>query len=1057
MGACLTAQPVRIWQDSIHLPSYREGDAVAVPQFAAWNSDPANYPYPARNSFTQQREDRLWRTVNLENEYLFCQVLPDLGGHLYGCRDKRNGREMFYANPVVKPGDVGLRGAWVAMGIESNFPIGHTRVSASPVDFAFRADPDGSARAVVEEIDRITGMQWRVEFVLRPASTVLEQRVLLYNRSPARWPYYWWADAGVAFDDPATRLVLPAHVVSTHTTPPQVVAWPVHPEGKDGTLVANHKDAGAWFAYESREPFFAIYKPASRSGLAHVADPKTVPGKKLWLWGTQDKSVQRDLTENFPTYVEMQAGLFQNQNTFAFLEPEQFRSFSDYWIPIEDLGGVARATRDAILNLQRRTDPALLLVELSATHSIKSATVRITQGNQEVYLAHTDLNPSASYSYTLQNASPAPYTVELTDSSGATLLRHTENVYDAATPGEVRLGQVPDPEWAGIAKTEERYFLSKGEFEELHQQWNLAFADYSQGLRQFPQSNALKKSLGRLYLSLNRFEQAAALLADAAAAGDDESVYDLGAAQAMAGRDSEALQTLGRVQPGSTFYKAATLQLACIAARARDDRTALARLQPLFSDPSEPARTGALQVALLRRSNRREEAAAALAKWQAVDPADTMLRFESTLLGRVDEDLWKHLSVDSERVLNLVDEYLRLGMESDALLLLDHVYPAVSSVELEPGAVPIVLNPLIAYYRAYCRSRLGQDASADLRAAAGYTRYLFPYRASSYAVLANASELQPQDALPHLLMARLLMNGLDIDRAVAEWQKARELDPKLPDVHVELARTLLEVKKDLPAALVVLREGLRADPGNAELRALAEHAQNAPSPAPPVSAATPSNPVEIARSALAKAASGDPNGAASMFDARVFSAEKQPDEVRRAYIEIQLQKVAPIARAGQCSNALDLLSRLGEEDSSLAFTLHGFANFMKASHFQYYMARIETICGDEKNARKRLAKISKTAEPVSSPEFVFPILAARQTDPDGAKSKIAAALDQVRGQLAKTADRSLAEYLNGALLEASGHDTEALEAFEQVINSGGDPWLVYLAGVEARQILAALK
>ena len=141
---------VHAWQDSIQLPTYRLGEA-AIP-------DAANYPYPLLKNLTKDPQDRVWRTLNLENEYLFCRVLPDLGGHLYSCRDKRNGREMFYANPVIKPGDVGLRGAWAALGIESNFPVGHSRVSISPVDFAVRSDPDGAGRAIVEDIDRVTGM-----------------------------------------------------------------------------------------------------------------------------------------------------------------------------------------------------------------------------------------------------------------------------------------------------------------------------------------------------------------------------------------------------------------------------------------------------------------------------------------------------------------------------------------------------------------------------------------------------------------------------------------------------------------------------------------------------------------------------------------------------------------------------------------------------------------------------------------------------------------------------------------------------------------------------------
>src|SRR6184192_2687808 len=90
------AQAVRAWQDSIKLPTYREGPADAKPEFAIYSSEKANYPYPNRTNFTKDRQERSWRALNLENQYLFCRVLADLGGHLYSCRDKRNGREIFY-------------------------------------------------------------------------------------------------------------------------------------------------------------------------------------------------------------------------------------------------------------------------------------------------------------------------------------------------------------------------------------------------------------------------------------------------------------------------------------------------------------------------------------------------------------------------------------------------------------------------------------------------------------------------------------------------------------------------------------------------------------------------------------------------------------------------------------------------------------------------------------------------------------------------------------------------------------------------------------------------
>src|SRR5258706_568380 len=372
---------VRVWQDSIHLPTYREGDADPNPQFAAYGGDTVNYPYAVRMNFTKDRQDRVWRTLNLDNEYLACRVLPDLGGHLYSCRDKRNGREMFYANPVIKTAAIGLRGAWAALGIQSNFPAGHTRTTVSPVDFAIRSESDGSGRVLVEEIDRITGMQWRVEFVLRPGSTVLEQRVTLYNRSHTRWPYYWWASAAVPLDDPAMKFIMPSRLVASHSIE-NIDSWPINSAGKDESQLKNHKESGAWFAYRCREPFLAVYNPGSRAGVAHFADPNIVQGKKVWFWGSESDAnyVRRELTDNFSSYIEIQGGLFENQETFEFLEPEQSRTFSDYWIPIHDLGGVSRVTADAVMNLERRSDRTtgpVLALELSVTRAVKDGVIRV--------------------------------------------------------------------------------------------------------------------------------------------------------------------------------------------------------------------------------------------------------------------------------------------------------------------------------------------------------------------------------------------------------------------------------------------------------------------------------------------------------------------------------------------------------------------------------------------------------------------------------------------------------------------------------------------------------
>jgi len=94
------------------------------------------------------------------------------------CRQNQQ-QANFLCESFDKKAEIGYRGAWAAFGIEFNFPVSHNWVSMSPVDFAFAKHDDGSAAVTVGNIDRVYGMQWTVELVLRPKSTVLEQRVTL--------------------------------------------------------------------------------------------------------------------------------------------------------------------------------------------------------------------------------------------------------------------------------------------------------------------------------------------------------------------------------------------------------------------------------------------------------------------------------------------------------------------------------------------------------------------------------------------------------------------------------------------------------------------------------------------------------------------------------------------------------------------------------------------------------------------------------------------------------------------------------------------------------------
>ena len=108
--ALLPAQ-VRVWEEQVVIPTYPIGPADPYPVFAALSGDNI-YPYPMQTSLSREKRDVAHRMLILENEHLRLMVLPDIGGRLYSLYDKNFQREVFYRNHVIKPGLIGLRGAW---------------------------------------------------------------------------------------------------------------------------------------------------------------------------------------------------------------------------------------------------------------------------------------------------------------------------------------------------------------------------------------------------------------------------------------------------------------------------------------------------------------------------------------------------------------------------------------------------------------------------------------------------------------------------------------------------------------------------------------------------------------------------------------------------------------------------------------------------------------------------------------------------------------------------------------------------------------------------------
>ena len=145
-SASLAAGQVRVWGGTMRLPASDEGAPDQNPPFDLFSTKTFNYPYTIRDNVRNTESTHDWRAIYLENEFLKCSVLPDLGGHIYTCIDKINGvadvlRQPFHQKDVDRISTA--RGRHSALNSISPFRItgSHSPPSTLPIPLTPTAAP----------------------------------------------------------------------------------------------------------------------------------------------------------------------------------------------------------------------------------------------------------------------------------------------------------------------------------------------------------------------------------------------------------------------------------------------------------------------------------------------------------------------------------------------------------------------------------------------------------------------------------------------------------------------------------------------------------------------------------------------------------------------------------------------------------------------------------------------------------------------------------------------------------------------------------------------------
>jgi len=178
---------VKAWYEKVMIPTYGIGKPEKNPMFLEkrvyQGSSGVVYPHPVIEKILDEKVDKEWNAIFLENQYLKIMILPELGGRIQMAYDKTKQRHFVYYNQVIKPALVGLTGPWISGGIEFNWPQHHRPSTYEAVDNCIEENADGSVTIWCSEVERMFRTRGMAGFTLYPDKAYLKIKVKLFNRT----------------------------------------------------------------------------------------------------------------------------------------------------------------------------------------------------------------------------------------------------------------------------------------------------------------------------------------------------------------------------------------------------------------------------------------------------------------------------------------------------------------------------------------------------------------------------------------------------------------------------------------------------------------------------------------------------------------------------------------------------------------------------------------------------------------------------------------------------------------------------------------------------------
>ena len=867
---------VKAWRELVTIPTYETGKPDKNPMFLEkrvyQGSSGVVYPYPVIESVSDEKVDKEWLAVWLENEYIKVMILPELGGRVQMAYDKIKQRHFVYYNHVIKPALVGLAGPWISGGIEFNWPQHHRPSTYMPVDCDIVENKDGSVTVWVNEMERMFHQKGMAGFTLRPGCAYLEIQGRVSNRTPLPQTFLWWANPAVEVND-AYQSVFPPDVNAVFDHGKRAVSsFPIATgtyykmDYSAGVDISNYKNIfvpTSYMAVNSKYDFEGGYENDTKGGMLHVASHQFSPGKKQWTWGNGDfgRAWDRNLTDatagGFRPYIELMAGVYtENQPDFTWLMPYEEKQFVQYFMPYRELGIVKQASKDFIFNIEHlplSIDHSSVRFKVLATSKREVRVVLRKENGEEYYNKVVKISPESILDETvdIQNTRFEEldfYILKVSHNAPSTLTNGQCSLYESvasqsmvngqcsmvngqcsmvngqwlhwhAEPDEIR--PIPDAAEAALSpqdtKTVDQLYLTGLHLEQYrHATWS-ALDYYEEALRRDPLDYRCNMQTGLWYLRRARFDKAEGYLQTAVKVlkkrnpnpYDGEPQFYLGVVSRYLGKPQTAYDCFWKSTWNKAWADAGYFEAACISMTDQRWEDALDELDRALISNSHNHQARAMRAVVLRKLERKEEALAWIRESYEIDPFNYVCMVE------------EHLLTDSRKPLERMVELMHGNVCNYHETALDYMHAGLddeAALVLQTAVShQVEESPLTYYYLAYL-SHTTKSAEYRQKALQTCPDYCFPNRLEdAYILQTMVSQPSEADARAPYYLGCLYYDKRQYDVAVRYWEQSADADPTFPTVWRNLALARFNKQGRQAEALQYMQTAFRLDPTDSRI------------------------------------------------------------------------------------------------------------------------------------------------------------------------------------------------------------------------------------------------